>query len=151
SLRRTTPRCACTSVTASSASATSGRSRSSSGAGSTCSRSSACSSVPDAAPAPREALLARLASTPETVAEALRGRADDDLARRADPGAALAAFERRRREITTLLRGLAPGEWARGGIHLRHGRLSLAEWAARLAAHDDNHLAQLRRALDGRV
>ena len=77
--------------------------------------------------------------------------AEDRQYRRADPGAALAAFERRRREITTLLRGLAPGEWARGGIHLRHGRLSLAEWAARLAAHDDNHLAQLRRALDGRV
>ena len=180
--------------------------------------------MPDAAPAPREALLARLASTPETVAEALRGRADDDLARRpaerawsateivchlrdvdelfqvrfhtilalpespilvfgadaedlaawriggavghpldpdrwaedrqyrrADPGGAAAAFRSRRRDITALLRGLAPGEWARGGIHLRHGRLSLAEWAARLAAHDDNHLAQLRRALDGRV
>src|SRR3989441_490454 len=77
--------------------------------------------------------------------------AEDHQYRRADPGAALVAFERRRREITTLLRGLAPGEWARGGIHLRHGRLSLAEWAARLAAHDDNHLAQLRRALDGRA
>ena len=180
--------------------------------------------MPDAAPATREALLARLASTPETVADALRGGAGDDLARRpaerawsateivchlrdvdelfqirlhtilalpdppilvfgagpeelaawriggavghpldpdrwaedrqyrrADPGAAAAAFQSRRRDLTALLRGLAPGEWARGGIHLRLGRLTLAEWAARLAAHDDNHLAQLRRALDRRV
>ncbi len=26
----------------------------------------------------------------------------------------------------------------------------LAEWVARLAAHDDNHVDQLRRALEGR-
>jgi len=77
--------------------------------------------------------------------------AEDRQYRRADPGAAAAAFRSRRRDITALLRGLAPGEWARGGIHLRLGRLTLAEWAARLAAHDDNHLAQLRRALDRRV
>ena len=62
----------------------------------------------------------------------------------------LAAFGRRRAEVLTLLRGLGASEWTRRGIHLRRGPLPLAEWVARLAAHDDNHLDQLRRALDGR-
>ena len=30
------------------------------------------------------------------------------------------------------------------------GRLTLSEWAGRLANHDDNHLDQIRRAVDGR-
>ena len=68
----------------------------------------------------------------------------------ADIAAAVAAFGRRRRDIVTLLRGLAPHEWERGGIHLRRGRLSLTEWVDGLARHDDNHLDQLGRALDGR-
>ena len=50
-----------------------------------------------------------------------------------------------------LLRSLSPAEWQRGGIHLSRGRLTLADWVARLAAHDDNHVAQLHRALEGRA
>ena len=69
---------------------------------------------------------------------------------RNDTGQALAAFRRRRTEVLTLLRSLSSAEWQRGGIHLSRGRLTLAEWVASLAAHDDNHLAQLRRALEGR-
>jgi hypothetical protein len=69
---------------------------------------------------------------------------------RNDTGEALAAFRRRRTEVLTLLRSLSPAEWQRGGIHLGRGRLPLAEWVASLAAHDDNHLAQLHRALEGR-
>jgi DinB superfamily len=65
-------------------------------------------------------------------------------------GEALAAFRRRRTEVLTLLRSLSPAEWERGGIHLSRGRLTLGEWVASLAAHDDNHLAQLHRALEGR-
>ncbi len=30
------------------------------------------------------------------------------------------------------------------------GRTAVGEWVASLAGHDDNHLAQLRRTLDGR-
>ena len=41
-------------------------------------------------------------------------------------------------------------EWERGGIHLSRGRLTLGDWVASLAGHDDNHLDQLHRALDGR-
>jgi DinB family protein len=70
---------------------------------------------------------------------------------RNDTGEALAAFRRRRAEVLVLLRSLSPTEWRRGGVHLSRGRLTLADWVARLATHDDNHVAQLRRALQGRA
>lgn len=70
---------------------------------------------------------------------------------RNDTREALAAFQRRRAEVLVLLRSLSPAEWPRGGVHLSRGRLTLADWVARLAAHDDNHVAQLRRALEGRA
>lgn len=70
---------------------------------------------------------------------------------RNDTHEALAAFRRRRAEVLVLLRSLSPAEWQRAGVHLSRGRLTLSDWVARLAAHDDNHIAQLRRALEGRV
>ena len=70
---------------------------------------------------------------------------------RNDAREALAALRRRRTEVLTLLRSLSPAEWQRGGIHLSRGRLPLADWAASLAGHDDNHLDQLQRALAGRA
>lgn len=69
---------------------------------------------------------------------------------RSDGREALDAFERRRGEVLTLLRSLSPAEWQRGGIHPSRGRLTLRDWVASLAAHDDNHLDQLRRALEGK-
>jgi hypothetical protein len=69
---------------------------------------------------------------------------------RNDARPALAAFQRRRGEVLTLLRSLSPAEWQRGGVHLSRGRLTIADWVASLAAHDDNHLDQLARALEGR-
>ncbi|HEY7653527.1 MAG TPA: DinB family protein [Methylomirabilota bacterium] len=77
--------------------------------------------------------------------------AEDRQYLRNDTGEALAAFARRRAEVLVLLRSLSPGEWQRGGVHLGRGRLTLADWVAALAAHDDNHAAQLRRALEGRA
>jgi hypothetical protein len=76
--------------------------------------------------------------------------AEERQYRRQDAREALGAFVRRRSEVLTLLRSLSPAEWRRGGIHLRRGRLELGDWVASLAGHDDNHLAQLARALDGR-
>jgi len=76
--------------------------------------------------------------------------AEDRQYARHDPHDALRAFARRRAEVVTLLRGLSDGEWQRVGIHLGRGRQPLAHWVASLAAHDDNHLAQLDRALEGR-
>lgn len=69
---------------------------------------------------------------------------------RNDAREALGAFQRRRAEVLRLLNGLSDAEWQRGGFHLARGRRTLAQWAASLAAHDDNHLAQLERALEGR-
>jgi DinB family protein len=70
---------------------------------------------------------------------------------RNDTHQALDAFRRRRAEVLVLLRSLSPAEWQRGGIHLSRGRLTLADWVARLAAHDDNHHLQLHRTLEGRA
>ena len=69
---------------------------------------------------------------------------------RQDPHEALAAFRRRRKETFTLLGKLSPEQWKRGSIHPVHGRVTFEEWTAGMAGHDDNHLDQLRRALDGR-
>jgi hypothetical protein len=70
---------------------------------------------------------------------------------RNDAHEALAALQRRRTEVLTLLSALSPTEWQRGGIHASRGRRTLVEWVASLAAHDDNHLDQLRRAIEGRA
>ena len=70
---------------------------------------------------------------------------------RSDAREALRALRRRRHEVLRLLNTLSDTEWQRGGIHPARGRLTLAQWVASLAGHDDNHLAQLARALDGRA
>ena len=77
--------------------------------------------------------------------------AQDRQYHRQDPHEALAAFTRRRGIVVALLRSLDPADWERGGIHLSRGRLTLRDWVASLVAHDENHLAQLRRALDGEI
>jgi hypothetical protein len=75
---------------------------------------------------------------------------DDRQYLRNDARLALAAFRRRRAEVLTLLESLSASEWQRGGIHLGRGRLTLGDWVASLAGHDDNHLDQFHRALAGR-
>jgi len=77
--------------------------------------------------------------------------ADERQYRRNDPREALAAFARHRGETLVLLGSLGPGEWQRGGLHPTRGRITVADYAAALAAHDANHLAQLHRALAGRA
>ena len=69
---------------------------------------------------------------------------------RSDPSRALDAFRRRRSETIALLDSLTDAQWRRGGIHPQRGRLNMGAWVASLAGHDDNHLEQLKRALDGR-
>ena len=69
---------------------------------------------------------------------------------RSDGLEALRAFRRRRHEVIDLLDGLDTRQWRRGGIHLARGRMELGEWVASLAGHDDNHLAQLHRAVEAR-
>jgi DinB superfamily len=74
--------------------------------------------------------------------------ADDRQYERQDAIRALQAFGRRRGEVVTLLDALSPTQWQRGGIHQARGRMSLGEWVASLAGHDDNHLDQLRQTLE---
>jgi hypothetical protein len=76
--------------------------------------------------------------------------ADERQYLRNDARLALGAFRRRRHEVLALLGKLTPTQWGRGCIHPAHGRVTFGDWTAGMAAHDDNHLAQLRRALDGR-
>jgi hypothetical protein len=68
-----------------------------------------------------------------------------------DGALALAAFTRRRAETLAFLETLGPDDWARGGVHIdSRGRRTIDGFLSVMAWHDDNHLDQLRRALDGR-
>jgi hypothetical protein len=69
---------------------------------------------------------------------------------RNDPSSALASFRRRRQEVLAFLQALSPEHWRRGSIHPEHGRVTFEDWTAGMAAHDDNHLEQLRQALSQR-
>jgi hypothetical protein len=66
---------------------------------------------------------------------------------RNDAREALAAFRRRRSEVLAFFAALTPAQWRRGSMHPVHGRINFEAWTAAMAAHDDNHVDQLRRAL----
>ncbi len=68
---------------------------------------------------------------------------------RNDARLALAAFAKRRSETLAFLERIGPEQWERGSI-TAHGRLTFSGWVAVIAAHDDIHLNQIRRALEGR-
>ena len=68
-----------------------------------------------------------------------------------DAALALAAFRKRREESLVFLRRLSPEQWQRGSLHVTLGRMTFVDWAALMAAHDDKHLDQLKRALEGRA
>jgi uncharacterized damage-inducible protein DinB len=74
---------------------------------------------------------------------------DDRQYRRNDTAEALKTFRRRRDESLAFLRHLAPAQWERRGIHPVRGPLTLARFVGLMAAHDADHLDQLRRALAG--
>ncbi len=69
---------------------------------------------------------------------------------RNDVQEALAALRTRREETLRFLRGLKPEQWERGGIHATRGRMTIKDFVELMAWHDDNHLDQLKRALDGK-
>jgi uncharacterized damage-inducible protein DinB len=69
---------------------------------------------------------------------------------RNDVPEALAALKTRREETLRFFRGLKPEQWERGGIHATRGRMTIKDFAELMAWHDDNHLDQLKRALDGK-
>jgi DinB family protein len=77
--------------------------------------------------------------------------AEDRQYLRNDAVQALASFRRRREESLALLRTLTPEQLQRGCLHPSRGRITIDGIVTMLAWHDDNHLDQLRRALDGKV
>src|SRR5262249_39251885 len=70
---------------------------------------------------------------------------------RNDAVEAIAAFRRRREENVEFLKKLTPGQWDKGGTHPVRGRMSIDNFLTLMAWHDDNHLDQLQRALDGKA
>ena len=68
-----------------------------------------------------------------------------------DTGPAFAAFRQRREETLAFLGRLTPEQWRRGSRHVTLGRVTYGDWVALMEAHDDNHLGQLKRALEGRA
>jgi len=126
------------------------------------------------AKAPVAVRLKRLERTPAELAGAVRGQSEAELARRPDPklsfdpatpdrwaeerqylrndvAAALTAFRKRREESLVLLGALTQAQWERGGVHATRGRITIDDFVTVMAGHDDNHLDQLRRALEGRA
>jgi len=69
---------------------------------------------------------------------------------RNDAQQALVHFRRRREETLALLRTLTPEQWKRGAVHATRGRRTADDFVTLMAWHDDNHLDQLARALEGR-
>jgi hypothetical protein len=70
---------------------------------------------------------------------------------RHDAIVALESFRRSRGESLAFFAALTDDAWARGGVHTdARGRRTLDEFLSVMAWHDDNHLDQLVRALDGR-
>ena len=69
---------------------------------------------------------------------------------RHDAATALAHFRRRRGESLETLVASSPSDWQRGGEHPARGRLTIDMLVAQMAWHDDNHLEQLTRAVEGR-
>jgi DinB superfamily len=69
---------------------------------------------------------------------------------RHDAATALAHFRRRRGESLETLVAASPADWQRGGEHRTRGRVTIDMLVAIMAWHDDNHLEQLTRALEGR-
>lgn len=68
---------------------------------------------------------------------------------RHDTAEALDAFRVRREESLRFLRELRPEQWERGGTHATRGRMTIRDFVGLMAWHDDNHIDQLRRALEG--
>jgi len=70
---------------------------------------------------------------------------------RNDAREAVSAFRKRREENVATLRALTPEQWRKGGIHPVRGRMTIDTFLALMAWHDDNHLDQLARALEGKA
>ena len=96
-----------------------------------------------------EAILAMDEPALPTMGSADRWAAERQYLRH-DAALALAHLRRRRGESLERLIALTPADWQRGGEHPARGRLTIDMLVALMAWHDDNHLEQLTRALEGK-
>jgi hypothetical protein len=119
---------------------------------------------------PREQRTQRLTRTADELAAAIKGQSDAVLSRRPDAKNWAAkeivchlrdaeeAFGTRFEQILAMnvdptLGGPSPDRLAeeQGGIHPVRGRITMDAFLSLMAWHDDNHLDQLTRALQGRA
>jgi DinB superfamily len=60
---------------------------------------------------------------------------------------ALAMFRLLRNANVSLLSRLTPAEWERSGLHAERGRITVRSLSTHMAAHDMNHIEQIKRIL----
>ena len=77
--------------------------------------------------------------------------ADERQYLRNDVNGALAAFRKRREESLAFLQKLPAESWQRAGVHATRGKFTLEDFVTLMTWHDDNHLDQLERALEGKA
>jgi DinB superfamily len=65
-----------------------------------------------------------------------------------DPADALLMFRLLREANLKLFARLSHGQWERAGVHRERGRLTVRDLCRHMAAHDVNHVHQIRRILD---
>lgn len=70
---------------------------------------------------------------------------------RCDAGEAIEAFRKRRGESLDVFNTLTAEEWKRGGTHPQRGRMTFETFFNLMCYHDDVHLDQLQRALQGKA
>jgi hypothetical protein len=96
-------------------------------------------------------LILAMDTDPKLVGPGADRMAEERQYLRNDAVEAIGAFRRRREENVELLRTLTHAQWDKGGTHPVRGRMSIDTFLTLMAWHDDNHLDQLQRALDGKA
>jgi len=77
--------------------------------------------------------------------------AEDRQYLRNDTAEAIGAFRKWREETVELFGKLTPAQWDKGAILPVRGRITMDGFLALMAWHDDNHLDQIKRALNGQA
>jgi hypothetical protein len=76
--------------------------------------------------------------------------AEERQYRRQHAGEAWNAFSRRRDDVAARLRRLDGTKWSRAGRDAQRGPVTIADLVMSFLRHDDEHLDQIARALEGR-
>ena len=96
-------------------------------------------------------LILAMDADPKLVGPSADRMAEERQYLRNDATEAIGAFRRRREENVEFFRKLTPAQWDKGGIHPVRGRMTIDTFLTLIAWHDDNHLDQIKRALEGKA